>query len=685
MSLFRWDCLLRGYGYLSKLLCSAFPRSLGLLLSGPSISQAPFSPQDEGEYLYRPLESDDHIRVVELLPAQHRGDQICCRILHMSHLRPSHSYTAISYAWGDDNDALKIAINCDGRLARVTPNLHAALVRVRKMDKSLFVWTDALCIDQGRSPQGLAEKAQQVQNIDRTFSRAEQVMMDLGSESSSDVLAVLDRYYNIPLDTWEQAYQIVQTQSFNDCFQFLSGFQLPGVRDAFWRALVCFMQRPWFSRVWIIQEYALAKRATFLIGDDQRPGTYLPQGVIRALQHMVWLYHSDRRRGPGQGQPSEEFAQCVWAFDQPHVSALLIRDARDALPKGLPLHSLLWRTKRFLAKDERDKVYAILGLLEGGKSKDRIPVNYTDESVEQLGMRVARHLIQTGFGPYVLYNCLATSSPVHSWALVLTEPNLDAFSELYRPSGQFQNSVYNACGNTQFSFRWGPVSQSDIPNDRLLIVRGCIVDKIYSTGPDLPYPNTITHQQVAGQSAWLAQTWDWMTAVQEEIPKVPPHQFTLQGWQTATADLIIPPEREGEGYVRASNIAITPLCLEAVDNTARHASTKARNVEHEFVPTMPLNEDFAAYINMLSESFRYSFGRKLALTQDRHLTCCVPRETRDGDDGDYICIILGCPTPFVLRRAEDHYRLVGPCYVYNLMDGQALVSDFWKEEDIEIR
>ncbi|KIX03667.1 uncharacterized protein Z518_07220 [Rhinocladiella mackenziei CBS 650.93] len=473
--------------------------------------------------------------------------------------------------------------------------------------------------------------------MDRTFSKAEEVIIDLGSDLASDVLEGLDHYHHIPDDIWDRARVIVQTKSFRACFQFP---ELPEVGDAFWPAYTKFMLRPWFSRVWIIQEYALAKKASFLIGSEIRPGSYLPRGIIRALQYMVWLYHSDCRE-PHEEKPNDEFAKCVWEFDRPHTSALLIQEAREFQPGGMPLNTLLWRTKRFDATDPRDKVYAVLGLVEDCAVKDRISINYRTKSIHGIGMQVAQYLIESGKGPYVLYNCLGVRSDKMSWALVLTDPNIDAFSDLYRPTGQLDNLAYLSCGRSQFQFKWGPspvgknskgaqptiaerVRRLAIMNYWMqpdhggggpaLIVRGCIIDRVDSRGPALPYTSMIKQDDVTGLSSWLPDSWDWMISVQQ-LQHLPLEEFTMQCWQTAIADLIIPPEGEGRGYVRASKEEVTPLCLRAIDNAARFVSAQRRNAVKEFRPTMPLDDNFERYNAILSESFRYSFGRRLGVTR----------------------------------------------------------------------
>ena len=143
------------------------------------------------KYTYTPLESTNHIRVVELLPSRFEDDKICCRMHGISLATSGNLYSAISYVWGDDTDKITVEVSCDGLLARISPNLHSILLRLRNSSTSKFLWADALCIAQTAGPQGLSEKEQQVRMMDRIFSQAEQVIIDLGSAPAPEVLSCL--------------------------------------------------------------------------------------------------------------------------------------------------------------------------------------------------------------------------------------------------------------------------------------------------------------------------------------------------------------------------------------------------------------------------------------------------------------------------------------------------------------
>jgi hypothetical protein len=44
------------------------------------------------------------------------------------------------------------------------------------------------------------------------------------------------------------------------------------------------------------------------------------------------------------------------------------------------------------------------------------------------------------------------------------------------------------------------------------------------------------------------------------------------------------------------------------------------------------------------------------------------------ENGDVLCVILGCSVPVVLRPCGGQYQFVGPCYVFGLMEGEAITD-----------
>jgi hypothetical protein len=62
----------------------------------------------------------------------------------------------------------------------------------------------------------------------------------------------------------------------------------------------------------------------------------------------------------------------------------------------------------------------------------------------------------------------------------------------------------------------------------------------------------------------------------------------------------------------------------------------------------------------------------------------VARLPDDTCVGDCLAIILGVSVPFELRPHGDDYLIVGLCYIHDMMDGQALASDYWKPRALKL-
>lgn len=119
------------------------------------------------------------IRLLRLYPSENHEDQIRV-VLKSVALDTFEKYTAISYAWGDRRSMTTITI--DGEIRNVTTSLRHALTSVRREDEPIWIWVDALSINQ----HDVDELNSQVQRMDLIYSMAETVAVCLGPHSEAD-------------------------------------------------------------------------------------------------------------------------------------------------------------------------------------------------------------------------------------------------------------------------------------------------------------------------------------------------------------------------------------------------------------------------------------------------------------------------------------------------------------------
>jgi hypothetical protein len=50
---------------------------------------------------------------------------------------------------------------------------------------------------------------------------------------------------------------------------------------------------------------------------------------------------------------------------------------------------------------------------------------------------------------------------------------------------------------------------------------------------------------------------------------------------------------------------------------------------------------------------------------------------------DFVCVLLRCSVPVVLRREMDHYIFVGECYMHGIMDGEAIAMAVSSDLNLE--
>lgn len=200
--------------------------------------------------------------------------------------RGTPDYEALSYTWGSLTMSATVVVH-SGLLSSANPkpsvlpigaNLSEALRYLRLRNERRVVWIDALCINQD----DLEERGHQVRRMALIYSRARKVIAWLGPEHDNAVKALQGLQH--------VGEQVEVTNSFY--FARSPGASEPTWHDPvhpipfddyFWAAVIDLIQRPWFSRVWVIQEIHMGSVNSFLkCGLNEIPWS-LFQRAVRCL------------------------------------------------------------------------------------------------------------------------------------------------------------------------------------------------------------------------------------------------------------------------------------------------------------------------------------------------------------------------------------------------------------------
>ncbi|KAF2826785.1 hypothetical protein CC86DRAFT_406038 [Ophiobolus disseminans] len=214
-------------------------------------------------FTYTPLPPNS-IRL--LSPCSHPGSQGYSWKLDIVDLEQSDlKFDALSYAWG--SQAASYPITCNGQLLHVHYNLYSAmpyLTRRRGNEAVLPIWIDAVCINQGDEK----EKMIQIQLMRKLYQRAAMVWVWLG---------VAQHQHQIPraiewLSRIGGMFRKAQLDGVSRHAVAISeGKTLQELESdqSLWSPVMHIINNDWFRRVWIVQEFALARDATFLCGEHK--------------------------------------------------------------------------------------------------------------------------------------------------------------------------------------------------------------------------------------------------------------------------------------------------------------------------------------------------------------------------------------------------------------------------------
>jgi hypothetical protein len=309
-----------------------------------------------------PLGKNVFIRVITIRPSIHdESDGISCDFhlldLDTKLLRDSTAsinergpvqYTALSYTWGAP-PATEM-INLNGEPFPVRKNLWDFLHQARSNDLEEYLWIDALCIDQTVDE----ERSHQVSIMGRIYSSASRVIVWLGVYSGLAAEGLL----------WITAAYL----SDNTTLDTLPDYE---------KQLGELLKLPYWSRIWIVQEYVLAKSIDIWLGYLRRDGKMFSWlfEQLRINSEAWW----DNRRSFSLKHPELEPFYNVKHL--PGMSIIIRRESEHkfSLSKN-PVGDRYYSAQQFAmivcelgpnmcCTDPRDRVYALLPLLSRDASE----------------------------------------------------------------------------------------------------------------------------------------------------------------------------------------------------------------------------------------------------------------------------------------------------------------------------
>jgi hypothetical protein len=307
---------------------------------------------DPPQYSYSPL-PPEHIR---LLKVTQTDDQILCSLTAVPLSKPP-DFNAISYCWGSESPTS--AIICDGAALKVSPHLFEGLRCIFASAGSTWVWVDAICINQADT----VEKTLQVARMWDVYTIATKVVVWLGpSQDNSD--EAFDAIPQLCLDFAKIPEGATRGQAFRT---FTPTFGLPSRTDPVWLALEHLYRRPWFQRLWVVQETILAQELDVMCGTKRLPWSQLCaiSKAMRSFFAMQWR--------PVAVNECRKATMFISYMD-------LIRERRKI--GSIPASTILHISRTQATKDPIDRVYGILGIMRP-EIRQRIHVNYSIESRAQ--------------------------------------------------------------------------------------------------------------------------------------------------------------------------------------------------------------------------------------------------------------------------------------------------------------
>lgn len=298
-------------------------------------------------------------------------------------LHPFQRFTALSYVWGNPNAPKSVLMDGKTRFW-VTRNLYDALKSLRRPNEARAFWIDAICINQN----DLDEKRLQIGLMRRIYRQAHEVLAYIPQTPEDN--QSFNKLVGLILKADEECREVIasglvpkEEPHESDVATIFKGsilrlhrvtgpvkptgtcieeHGLPDENDPIWDCWRRFFASPYFRRIWILQEYALAKKLYFQLG-RARGSSDILLVAMGSIEYRSRRLNSKYLSCHDPGLSSAAFQGWI-GFKQMVMRRIVTRsDIYGLTKRKQPLIDILPTGLSLEASDPRDKIYGLLGLV----------------------------------------------------------------------------------------------------------------------------------------------------------------------------------------------------------------------------------------------------------------------------------------------------------------------------------
>ncbi|EKG20516.1 heterokaryon incompatibility protein [Macrophomina phaseolina MS6] len=410
-------------------------------------------------------------------------------------------------------------------------------------------------------------------------------------------------------------------------------------------------ERPWFSRLWVVQEVILSPVSTFVSGENEVDWPEVGKAA-------TWLLYKAGGNGKCDVPPERRAglwnASGMWKkFDVEHGM-----NAKNPAPQleRLSLCELVWNTLRFNVSEPKDRIFAVLGLTKWSATNMALPEAvrpdysknlysvYRDAIKIEIAERKELGILEGGIvDQQSIFSCEKIQTPtwVHRWDKMETEEDPDQLAWwLFKASGE----------KTEISVSWFQIPQS-------LLVRGAKVDHIRMVSDTIRRSD---FQSVEKQRDLLSSLWLYVKQGSKDCESESVFTFSLILVGGSVN------RRRAEKYPNHSrNFAayLDWLGLCPWIGTIHH----------------PVKLDASGDPKEFEDAMVYALrNRRLFVTREGYIGI----GSQLIQENDLVCVLQGANMPYILRPNEPYYHFLWTCYVPGVMDGE---TDAFRKMLFDIR